>query len=774
MPWIGSLLHMALNGRKKFTPNEIGEFHFGEGSELTDRTGLRFRTKYRDVLETILTFGGGDLLAVDNHQNVIKRWDNIIGLFFFWKDLDRVLHQRAAVMDIGRARRRQVADDPSVSRTRADRFSPCPKLAALVRSIPRTLGRWCCAWSASTISARWPICRRSPSRRRAPGRRWPPAASCWSRFCLALPVYWYVVGRSPDGRGATGMLEDLIPGWRGKLVVLTLLGFAAADFVITRSLSLADAAIHLIHNPHGQRLLGALPAGLFERRPRPVAAAGVPAAATRRTAGGHHARPVDHLVRLLANAQARRHAADSARHGGGRVVLPGAVGAGDRQRAGLYVAQHPEIWQAWLDTVFATRQPVGDAAAPSNHAWLWAWLRIALWSFPQMALGLSGFEMIMTVVPRVSGGAGQEAGTPAGRVRNTRKLMVTAASIMAVYLVSAVVGHHACSCRTPSCCPAARPSTGRWPTWPTARRLADGASGAAVNPLFGDRFGDLFDLSSAFILCLAGASVTMGLQNLLPHYLNRLGMEVSWAGKVGVIMHRAQRDHPVGHGRVSGQPVARNNGPTPPACWCCSPGRRSPRPKTCGATRNRGPKRIVLIVLAAGAGGFFLAMTGLTVLINHSGLTIALAFVLAILVSSFVSRWIRSTELRFEGFEFADEAIATAVERAVPLRRQGARAAPPGPDFAGREMPESAARLSPRPGHARHLHRSHARRPEQLLPKAAHEDRARRGAGSDPRLALRERLARARGDLPGTVPRRRRARPKSSSAGRTNRRWPPT
>jgi hypothetical protein len=97
LPWLGSLLHMALNGRKRFTPNEIGEFHFGEGSELTDRTGLRFRTKYRDVLETILTFGGGDLIAVDNHQNVIKRWDNIIGLFFFWNDLDRILHQRAVV-----------------------------------------------------------------------------------------------------------------------------------------------------------------------------------------------------------------------------------------------------------------------------------------------------------------------------------------------------------------------------------------------------------------------------------------------------------------------------------------------------------------------------------------------------------------------------------------------------------------------------------------------------------------------------------------------------
>ena len=97
LPWIGSVFHMVLNGRKRFSPNEIGEFHFGEGSELTDRTGLRFRTRYRDVLETILTFGGGDLLAVDNHHNVIKQWDNILGLFFVWNDLDRILHQRSVI-----------------------------------------------------------------------------------------------------------------------------------------------------------------------------------------------------------------------------------------------------------------------------------------------------------------------------------------------------------------------------------------------------------------------------------------------------------------------------------------------------------------------------------------------------------------------------------------------------------------------------------------------------------------------------------------------------
>jgi hypothetical protein len=93
-PWLGSVVQMILNGQKRFTPNEIGEFHFGEGTELTDRTGLRFRTNYRDVLETLLTFGGGDLVAVDNHQNVIKRWNNIVGLYFIWNHLDRILHQR--------------------------------------------------------------------------------------------------------------------------------------------------------------------------------------------------------------------------------------------------------------------------------------------------------------------------------------------------------------------------------------------------------------------------------------------------------------------------------------------------------------------------------------------------------------------------------------------------------------------------------------------------------------------------------------------------------
>jgi len=99
IPWVCSLFEMVFNRKKKFSPNEIAEFHFGEGSELTDRSGLRFVTKYRDVLETLLGFGGGDLLAVDNHQAVIKRYENIVGLWFHWGKLDRILHQRATLVD---------------------------------------------------------------------------------------------------------------------------------------------------------------------------------------------------------------------------------------------------------------------------------------------------------------------------------------------------------------------------------------------------------------------------------------------------------------------------------------------------------------------------------------------------------------------------------------------------------------------------------------------------------------------------------------------------
>src|SRR4051794_34191361 len=65
----------------------------------------------------------------------------------------------------------------------------------------------------------------------------------------ALPVYWYVIGRSPHGKGGVGLLEQRSPGWSGKLLLLVMLGFIATDFVLTRTLSVSDAATHLLKNP---------------------------------------------------------------------------------------------------------------------------------------------------------------------------------------------------------------------------------------------------------------------------------------------------------------------------------------------------------------------------------------------------------------------------------------------------------------------------------------------------------------------------------------------
>src|SRR6516165_10869929 len=75
----------------------------------------------------------------------------------------------------------------------------------------------------------------------------------------AVPVYSEVAKRSYVGQGSIALLENLLPGWKSKVFVLVLLGFAATDFVITMTLSAADAARHAIANPFFHRILGDTP-----------------------------------------------------------------------------------------------------------------------------------------------------------------------------------------------------------------------------------------------------------------------------------------------------------------------------------------------------------------------------------------------------------------------------------------------------------------------------------------------------------------------------------
>ncbi|MFI1487003.1 amino acid transporter [Streptomyces sp. NPDC020747] len=291
----------------------------------------------------------------------------------------------------------------------------------------------------------------------------------------ALPVYRRVAEESPHGEGSIAMLERLLTFWKGKLFVLTLLGFAATDFLITITLSAADASTHLVENPH---LTDAL-----------------------------HDRQV--LITLVLIALL------------GAVFLKGfleAIGVAVTL-VGLYLALNVVVVVTGLWHVATEGHVISDwsTALTAEHGNVFAMVGVALLVFPKLALGLSGFETGVAVMPHVKGDPSDTEENPEGRIRGTKKLLTTAALIMSVFLI-------ATSFITTLLIPEKEFQSGGEANGRALAYLA--------HEYLGSTFGTVYDASTIAILWFAGASAMAGLLNLMPRYLPRYGMAPHWARAV--------------------------------------------------------------------------------------------------------------------------------------------------------------------------------------------------------------------------------------------------
>jgi hypothetical protein len=423
----------------------------------------------------------------------------------------------------------------------------------------------------------------------------------------ALPVYRRVAHESPHGEGSIAMLERLLPWWSGKIFVLVLLGFAATDFMITVTLSAADAAAHVVENPfapgwmHGENvwitlvLVGALGAVFLKGFREAIGIAVV-------------------LVGTYLTLN---------------VVVLG-VSAWE-------VLSHPVKIGDWTDAMTA------------EHSSPLAMVGVALLVFPKLALGMSGFETGVAVMPQVKGDPTDTFEKPVGRIRETRRLLTTAAVIMSGFLLLS-------SLATTILIPQ------------DAFKSGGPANGRALAYLahehLGQAFGTLYDVSTIAILWFAGASALAGLLNLVPRYLPRYGMAPEWTRAVRplvlVFMMAAVLITLWFDANVDAQSGAYATGVLVLMLSAAF-----------ASTVAVHKRRRRSAALGFGAITAVFAYTLVTNVIERpDGIKIAAIFIVLILVTSFSSRVHRAFELRAAEVTFDDTAARFVEEaaRSGPLR----------------------------------------------------------------------------------------------------------
>ncbi|MET0626519.1 MAG: amino acid transporter [Pyrinomonadaceae bacterium] len=439
----------------------------------------------------------------------------------------------------------------------------------------------------------------------------------------ALPIYRRVAAESPHGEGSISMLEHLLSRWKGKLFVLVLLGFVATDFVITITLSAADATAHVIENHYVNEYAPFL----------------------------DHRVVVTLILIALLGAVFLKGFKEAI---GLAVVLVGAylllnvvvIGRGLYEL--LFV--HPEALPRWYRAVLDT-----EVHGINVNGNFFRVVGISLLLFPKLALGLSGFETGVAVMPLVKGDPGDTHENPRGRVRNTRKLLLTAALVMSVLLITS-------SLVTSTLIPAAE-----FDAPPPGEHVGGKAYGRALAFLaygfFGNGFGTLYDVSTVAILWFAGASAMAGLLNIVPRYLPRYGMAPDWA--------LAQRPLVLIYVLVAfavtvifDADVEKQGGAYATGVLVLM---SSAAIAVTLSVWRRGKRWVPLLLIAL----VFLYTTAQNVHERPEGIKIASLFILTIIATSFLSRAWRTTELRVEKVELdeaAREFIRELMEKESQIR----------------------------------------------------------------------------------------------------------